>query len=146
MKRCALRGAAIAYALGLALGLAMLCGCGAESKPPAVAGPPAASASTSSATSPPVQGSAAPASADGDDEAPGTCGSEICALDQFCEDLYKGHDADARGRPLHRKKCMPLPDSCKAKPTCACVTKQVASTHCTDEGGRVYVNDYPARQ
>jgi hypothetical protein len=67
-------------------------------------------------------------------------------LDQLCEDLYKGHALDARGRPLDRKKCMPLPDSCKAKPTCACVTKQVASTHCTDEAGHVYVNDYPARR
>jgi hypothetical protein len=76
----------------------------------------------------------------------GTCGSEICASGQFCEDLYKGHSLDARGRPLDRKKCMPLPETCKAKPTCACVTKQVASTHCTDEGGHVYVNDYPVRR
>jgi hypothetical protein len=67
-------------------------------------------------------------------------------LDQSCEDLYKGHALDARGRPLDRKKCMPLPDSCKAQPTCTCVTKQVASTHCTDESGHVYVNDYPVRR
>jgi hypothetical protein len=134
-------------ALRVALVLAMLCGCGAEpSKPPAVtassSAAPAARAAPAAST---PEGPAAPASADPDDEPPGTCGSEICGLDQLCEDLYKGHDADARGRPLHRKKCMPLPDACKAKPTCACVTKHVASTHCTDEGGRVYVNDYPSR-
>src|SRR5688572_268366 len=121
-----------------ALVLAMLCavgaGCGAESsKPPTTAAPPTAS---------PI----AAVTDDADADAPGTCGSEICGLDQFCEDLYKGHDADARGRPLNRKKCMPLPESCKARPTCACVTQLVASTHCTDEGGRVYVNDYPARK
>jgi hypothetical protein len=118
-----------------ALVLAMLCafGCGAESsKPPASAASPTASPTA--------------AASDPDEEAPGTCGSEICALDQFCEDLYKGHDADARGRPLNRKKCMPLPDACKVKLTCACVTQHVASTHCTDEGGRVYVNDYPTRR
>jgi hypothetical protein len=140
-------------ARGAALALALLCACGAEpAKPPAVAASPTASPAPSAASpaqaaaSPPAQGSATPASADPDEEAPGTCGSETCALDQFCEDLYKGHDADARGRPLNRKKCMPLPDACKAKPTCACVAQQVASTHCTDEGGRVYVNDYPARR
>lgn len=147
MKRCALRAAALV--------VAMLCGCGAEpAKPPAGAGSPAATAPPAPATSPPEasapqagsQGSsAAPDPADPDD-APGACGAEICTPDQFCEDLYKGHALDARGRPLDRKKCMPLPESCKAKPTCACVTKQVASTHCTDAGGRVYVNDYPARR
>jgi hypothetical protein len=141
MKRCA---------LGAALVLAMLCACGAEpAKPPTVAASPTAAPATpptAPAASPASGGSAAPASDDPDDEAPGTCGSETCELDQFCEDLYKGHDADARGRPLNRKKCMPLPDPCKAKPTCACVTKHVASTHCTDEGGRVYLNDYPARR
>ena len=132
------------HARGAALVLALLCACGAEpAKPPAVAASP--SASPAVPASPPPQG-AAPASADPDEEAPGSCGSEICALDQFCEDLYKGHDADARGRPLNRKKCMPLPDACRANLTCACVTKHVASTHCTDDGGRVYVNDYPARR
>ena len=134
MTRCA-RGAAVI--------LALLCACGAEpAKPPAVAASPTApTASAPASPTPPAPSSASP-----DEEAPGTCGSETCALDQFCEDLYKGHDADARGRPLNRKKCMPLPDPCKVNLTCACVTKHVASTHCTDEGGRVYVNDYPARR
>jgi hypothetical protein len=83
---------------------------------------------------------------DPDDDPPSACGMQVCTSDQFCEDLYKGHALDARGRPLDRKKCVPLPDSCKAKPTCACVTKQVASTHCTAEGGHVYINDYPVRR
>jgi hypothetical protein len=94
------------------------------------------------------QGSATPATpyAASADDAPGTCGTQVCASDQFCEDLYKGHALDARGRPTDRKKCMPLPDSCKAKPSCACVTPQMASTHCTDDGGHVYVSDYPVRR
>jgi hypothetical protein len=146
MTRGGLRGAVVV--------LALLCGCGGReaepAKPPAgAAAPAAAAASPTVASAPPAgsQGSStAPASADPDDDAPGTCGSETCAPDQFCEDLYKGHAADARGRPLDRKKCMPLPESCKAKPTCACVTKQVASTHCTDDGGRVNLNDYPVRR
>lgn len=129
MKRCVLLGAIVV--------LAMLCGCGAG-RDASAPSPPAASQGSSAAP--------ATADADPDDDAPGTCGSVTCELDQFCEDLFKGHALDARGRPLDRKKCMPLPDSCKAKPTCACVTKQVASTHCTDAGGRVYVNDYPARR
>lgn len=149
MRRSVVRGAALVFT--------MLGGCGAESaKPPASAGSPAATASAASPASPreasappptagPQGASAAPAPVDPDD-APGSCGSEICAPDQFCEDLYKGHALDARGRPIDRKKCMPLPESCKSKPTCACVTKQVASTHCTDEAGHVYVNDYPARR
>ena len=147
MNCCAMRG--------MALALAMLGGCGAEpAKAPAGSGSPVATATPASATPPRVapapsagsQGSsAAPDPADPDD-APGSCGSEICAADQFCEDLYKGHAVDARGRPIDRKKCMPLPETCKAKPACACVTKQVASTHCTDDGGHVYVNDYPARR
>ncbi len=156
MKRAALRCAVLA--------VAMLSGCGAEkSKPPAGAGsaiaaapsmapgspgptvvPPEAASPTTPAGS---QGSStAPASAAADDDAPGACGSVVCAPGQFCEDLYKGHALDVRGRPLDRKKCVPLPDSCKATPTCACVTKQIASTHCTDDGGHVYVNDYPARR
>lgn len=149
MKRSALQGAALVFV--------MLGGCGAEpAKPPAGSGSPVTTATPAPATSPqefpappPTAGSqgssAAPAPAAPDD-APGSCGSEICAADQFCEDLYKGHSLDARGRPIERKKCMPLPENCRAKPTCACVTKQVASTHCSDEGGHVYVNDYPARR
>src|SRR6185369_13824941 len=115
------------------------CGCGGReaepARPPAgAAAPAAASPTVASAPAAGSQGSpTTPAAADPDDDAPGTCGSETCTPDQFCEDLYKGHAADARGRPLDRKKCMPLPESCKAKPTCACVTKQVASTHCTDD-------------
>ena len=150
MMRAALRGAVVA--------LAMLCGvgCGAEpSKSPAAAGataatPAPARADSSPQGSPPSlaagsQGSPAPGPTDGDDP-PGTCGSEVCALDQFCEDLYKGHALDARGRPLQRQKCMPIPESCKALPTCACVTKHVAATHCKEDVGRVYVNDYPDRR
>jgi hypothetical protein len=131
VTRCALRGAVLV--------LAMLSGCGGREAEPAK--PPAGAAAPAAASASPT----VPA-ADPDDDAPGTCGSETCAPDQLCEDLYKGHAADARGRPLQRKKCMPLPESCKAKPTCACVTKQVASTHCTDEGGRVSLDDYPARR
>jgi hypothetical protein len=144
MMRCALRGAVVM--------LALLCGCGGReaepARPPAgAAAPAAASPTVASAPAAGSQGSpTTPAAADPDDDAPGTCGSETCTPDQFCEDLYKGHAADARGRPLDRKKCMPLPESCKAKPTCACVTKQVASTHCTDDGGRVNLNDYPVRR
>ena len=29
----------------------------------------------------------------------------------MCEDRFKGHDIDDQGRPLERKKCMPLPDA-----------------------------------
>lgn len=30
--------------------------------------------------------------------------------------------------------------------TCPCLTKQVASTHCREDAGRVYANDYPDRR
>jgi hypothetical protein len=131
---------------GTALVLALLCGCGSEpTKPPASAAAPSATVQPAPAPSPPgAPAAASPASAD--DDPPGTCGTQVCAADQFCEDLYRGHALDARGRPLDRKKCVPLPDGCKAKPTCACVTRQVASAHCTDEGGHVYINDYPVRR
>ena len=152
MMRRALRDAALV--------LALLAGCGSEpTKPPASAAAPPATAQPAPAPSPPGPSAAASpdsvgsegssatgATVDSDDDAPGACGTQVCTPDQFCEDLYKGHALDARGRPLDRKKCMPLPDSCKPKPTCACVTRQVASSHCTDDGGRVYVNDYPARR
>jgi hypothetical protein len=110
----------------------LVAGCGAEpARPPVVVAP---------AVAPPADAAVA-----SDDDAPGTCGSQVCGADQLCEDLYKGHAVDARGRPLDRKKCVPLPEACKATPTCACVTQQLASTHCTDAGGHVYVNDYPRR-
>lgn len=128
-----------------ALLLALLHGCGSDpSKQPAGAVAPLATPAPLATGS---QGSATPAtSAASEDEAPGSCGAQVCTADQFCEDLYKGHALDARGRPIDRKKCMPLPDSCKAKPSCTCVAPQVASTHCSDEGGHVYINDYPVRR
>jgi hypothetical protein len=125
--------------------LALLVGCGSEpARPPASAAAPPATAPAPAPA--PLGAPASGVTADPDDDAPGACGTQICAPDQFCEDLYKGHALDARGRPLDRKKCLPLPDRCKATPTCACVTQQVASTHCTDDGGHVYVNDYPVRR
>ena len=123
------------HALPGMLALVLLRGCSSEpAKPPAV-GPSA-----------PIPAPASPAPADSDDDAPGTCGTRVCTSDELCEDLYKGHALDARGRPIDRKKCVPIPASCKAEPTCACITKQVASTHCKDDGGPVYLDDYPARR
>ena len=75
--------------------------------------------------------------------APLACGGETCRTDQFCEDRFKGHDVDDEGRPLDQRKCMALPDSCRATPTCACVTQHVAATHCSDHDGKVEVDDYP---
>lgn len=72
-----------------------------------------------------------------------TCGAQKCGADQFCEDRYKGHATDAKGRPLKHKQCMPLPAECRAKPTCECVKKHVSFKRCSDEGGRVTLDDYP---
>jgi hypothetical protein len=70
------------------------------------------------------------------------CGSRTCAADELCEDLYKGHRVDAEGRPLDHVQCVPLPDACRAAPTCACVTRYLAATHC-DDGVPVRIDDYP---
>lgn len=73
-----------------------------------------------------------------------TCGAQQCGANEFCEDRYKGHATDAKGRPLKHKQCMPLPAECRAAPTCACVKKHVSFRHCSDEGGRVTLDDYPS--
>ena len=70
------------------------------------------------------------------------CGSRTCAAGELCEDLYKGHRVDAEGRPLDHVQCVPLPDACRTAPTCACVTKYLAATHC-DDGVPVRIDDYP---
>lgn len=74
-----------------------------------------------------------------------SCGSRTCAAGELCEDLYKGHGLDAEGRPLGHLQCVPLPDACRSTPTCACVTQQLAATHCDDDGGHVRIDDYPNR-
>jgi hypothetical protein len=70
------------------------------------------------------------------------CGSRTCAAGELCEDLYKGHRVDAEGRPLDHVQCVPLPDACRSTPTCACVRKYLAATHC-DDGVPVRIDDYP---
>ena len=50
--------------------------------------------------------------------------------------------ADAAGRALDHVQCVPLPDACRTAPTCACVTKYLAATHC-DDGVPVRIDDYP---
>jgi hypothetical protein len=77
------------------------------------------------------------------DAAQPRCGRAACGAGEFCEERFKGHDLDAKGRPLHQKKCMPLPARCRDKPTCACVTTYVAATHCDETGGLVHTSDYP---
>ena len=72
-----------------------------------------------------------------------TCGSRTCTAGELCEDRYKGHGLDADGRPLGHRLCVPLPDACVRTPTCACVTRELAATHCRDDGDRVYIDDYP---
>jgi hypothetical protein len=72
-----------------------------------------------------------------------TCGSRTCTAGELCEDRYKGHGLDADGRPLGHRLCVPLPDACARTPTCACVTRELAATQCRDDGGRVYIDDYP---
>lgn len=71
------------------------------------------------------------------------CGGAACAADQFCEERFKGHATDEQGRPLQHAQCMPVPDECRATPTCACITQRVSATHCDDSGGRVHLDDYP---
>ena len=73
----------------------------------------------------------------------GSCGGKNCAVGEFCEDRFKGHAVDDQGRPLDRQKCIPLPDKCRIKPSCECVTRHVAAKRCSDENGRVRLNDYP---
>ena len=70
------------------------------------------------------------------------CGSQTCAAGELCEDLYKGHRVDDEGRPLDHVQCVPLPDACRSTPTCACVRKYLAATHC-DDGVPVRIDDYP---
>jgi len=72
-----------------------------------------------------------------------TCGAQKCGADEYCDDRYKGHATDDKGRPLKQKQCMPLPEECRAKPTCACVKKHVSFRRCSDQGGRVSMDDYP---
>jgi hypothetical protein len=71
------------------------------------------------------------------------CGAQKCGADEYCDDRYKGHATDEKGRPLKQKQCMPLPAECRARPTCACVKKHVSFRRCSDQGGRVSVDDYP---
>lgn len=71
------------------------------------------------------------------------CGRRSCTAGEFCEERFKGHAQDEMGRPLEREKCMPLPDACRDDRSCACVTRHVSARRCTDEGGRVRLDDYP---
>jgi hypothetical protein len=99
------------------------------------ASPAAAPVAPAPAASQPVASQPAPAGAQ-------PCGSRICAAGELCEDLYKGHRVDAEGRPLDHAQCVPFPDACRTTPTCACVTKYLAATHC-DDGIPVRIDDYP---
>lgn len=71
------------------------------------------------------------------------CGGQRCTATQFCEDRYKGHAVDDEGRPLARKRCMPLPRACRDAPSCACVRRTIAATRCRMIGGQVFLDDYP---
>ena len=86
-----------------------------------------------------------PATSPNSDAAPKRlrCGAAVCGALEFCEERFKGHAADEQGRPLQRKKCMPLPAKCRTTPTCACVTQHVSATHCVDKPGGVHLDDYP---
>jgi len=137
---------AVAVAVAGAVAGAGACRSDPATGPTAPGGTTVSRAPVADSTPTPDAASQAPAPDPDDESAPGVCGSETCALDQFCEDLYKGHDSDVRGRPLHHRKCMPLPEPCRAAPSCACVTKQVAATHCSEKSGRVYLDDYPVRR
>lgn len=94
------------------------------------------------APAPPSNPATAPA-ADAATAKPFTCGAASCGAGEMCEDRFKGHDIDDQGRPLERKKCMPLPDACRAEPTCDCVVHHVSATHCADDGAQVRIDDYP---
>jgi hypothetical protein len=72
-----------------------------------------------------------------------TCAGATCGPGEFCETRFKGHDVDAEGRPLDQTRCEPLPASCRATPTCACVTAAVSATWCAVEGGLVRTDDSP---
>lgn len=83
------------------------------------------------------------------DDAPATpaeqlrCGGASCADGEFCEERYKGHRIDDQGRPLERKKCMPLPAPCRSRPSCDCVREHVSFKHCREQNGRIHTDDYP---
>lgn len=116
--------------------LACLAACARPPEPPAPV-PPAPAAEPSKPSLPAEPPAAAPPA-----RGP-ACGLAACAAGEFCEDLFKGHRVDDRGRPLERKKCVPLPEECRAAPTCACVRKHVHATRCSDSGGLVTLDDYP---
>ncbi len=103
---------------------------------------PSAEDSAAASPQPSEAASQAATEADGADVTL-ACGASECGADEYCDERFKGHARDRNGRALQRKKCLPLPEPCRAAPTCECVTQHVSATGCTEKDGRVHTSDYP---
>jgi hypothetical protein len=82
---------------------------------------------------------------------PFTCGTATCPGADFCEDHPPGIRNPDGSVPPDSYECNPIPSSCSATPTCACIEATLSSSDpcstqpsvnatCTDDAGHVIIH------